>query len=170
MKKTILIIRSVSFQQLDKNLTEIVKRFPTTEYEYHLLTHGHGLAQAETYTVLTEAIDYDSRQNFSYFHIPPPLKHKNRHTTPPYEAIIVPVTNKTGVGFLNVLTMVLRIPSHTIYICNLVSEIQEISRGAIHRQLFGALGFSFLAGILAIPFSLVTLPAILCYLSLHRKH
>jgi hypothetical protein len=168
MKKNILIVRSVSFQQLDKNLTEIVKRFPAADFQFHLLTHGHGLPQAETYTVLTELIDYQSRQNFSFFHVPEGLKKNRANMGAPYEAIIVPMTNKTGVGFLNVLVMTLRIPTHTIYICNLVSEIQEITKRAILKQMVRSFFFSIWAGVLVLPLAVMILPFICLFLGLRR--
>jgi hypothetical protein len=160
MKKKILIIRSVSFQQLDKNLTAIVQRFPLEEYELHLLTHAHGLERAKSYRAITEIIEYDSRKNFTFFHVPRNLK--NNHTQ--YDAIVIPVTNTSGVGFLNVQALALRIPSQSIYMCNLVSEMPEISRLGIWTQIVKAGLFSALAAVLAIPLSLFAFPVLLAAL------
>ncbi len=169
MKKKVLIVRSVSFQQLDQNMTEIVNRFPVQDYSIHLLTHGHGMEQARTYTAVSEILDYESRKNFSFFHLPGRLKKKDINYSGPYEAIIVPVTNKTGTGFLNVLAMAGRIRSHSIYICNLISEMREISRKEILGQMIKSFFFSFLAVLMAVPLAVTALPVVLVSLGKQRE-
>jgi hypothetical protein len=165
MKKKILIIRSVSFQQLDKNLTAIVKQFPPQEYEIHLMTHSHGLERAKSYGSISKIIDYDSRKNFNFFHLPKSLKQKQ----PKYHTILVPVTNKSGVGFLNVLTLTLRIPSQSIYFCNLVSEMTQITRTGIMMQMIRAALFSSLAAVITIPMAILTLPFLLVSLKMRKR-
>jgi len=136
MKKKVLLVRSVSFQQLDKNLNGIVALFSTDEYEFHLLTHGHGLQRAATYGAVSRIIDYGSRGNFSFFHFPSGLERAaSRGVAESYDMVIVPVTNISGVGFLNVLAMALRLPARKIYVCNLVSEIFPLSRSRIVVRL-----------------------------------
>jgi hypothetical protein len=157
MKKKALIVRSISFQQLDKNLDAIVRRFPG--YEFHLLTHSHGIDGAANYTSISKVIDYGSRKNFSFFHAPGELK----NVLPSYDAIIVPVTNMTGAGFLNVFLMALRIPSHSIYRCNLISEIREIPGKTILFHAFKSFSLSVFSAVLTIPLVIVFLPVMGIY-------
>lgn len=169
MKKKILIIRAVSFQQLDKNLNAIVKGFPAGQFELYLLTHGHGMERAKTYKALSGIIDYRSRKNFSLFHLPRVLKKKSlKKENLFYEAVIVPVTNTSARGFLNVLALARRIPSHSIYICNLVSDIREISRTQIVLDMFKGTLFTIFAALLAVPLAIILIPPLLIGL-LSRK-
>jgi hypothetical protein len=169
MKKKALIVRSVSFQQLDKNMKGITQRFPG--YEFHLLTHSHGIDCAQGYASISEVIDYGSRKNFSLFHVPEVLKNLKKKEAV-YDVIIVPVTNKTGTGFLNVLLMAYRIRSGTIYICNLVSEIWEVPRAAILYRAFKSFLFSIISTLMTVPLTLVTLPVLLTgfLISRLKKH
>jgi len=170
MKKTILIIRSVSFQQLDKNLTAIARQFPTTHYRFQLLTHSHGIDRARSYTAISDLIDYDSPGNFSFFHLPRSLKRKEmKARKQSYEAIIVPVTNITGTGFLNVLALTLRIRTKKIFICNLVSDIRETSKVAILRQILTAGISSLLAAVATVPLAVIALPYLLISLVTKKK-
>jgi len=153
--KRILIIRSVSYQQLDKNLNALVALFPGAEYS--LLTHSHGLEQARTYQVLSQIIDYGSRKNFSLFHLPRSL-HKGEGNY--YDLVVVPVTNLSGVGFFNVFLMALRIDSRHIYICNMRSEIWEVPRRRLWWKGVKAAIFSLLAGVLVMPFFILVIPVI----------
>lgn len=158
MKKKVLIIRSVSFQQLDKNLEKIEEQFPVSggEWECHLLTHDHGTRRAASYKAITQIIAYGSRRNFTFFHLPLCLRKSRKN----YEAIIVPVTNKTGAGFLNVLAMTLRIPSASIYICNLTSDIWKVSRKKIVFQVVKSALFSLLSVVLVLPLVILILPVL----------
>ncbi|MCP5108000.1 MAG: hypothetical protein GY950_31715 [bacterium] len=158
-EKKILIIRSVSFQQLDKNVMGIMEKFRAGDWAFYLLTHSHGMNRAGKYEMLAGTLDYRSRKNFSLFHLPGELK-KNT-----FDAVIVPVTNKTGAGFLNVFLMTLRIKAEKIYCCNLVSEIWRVPRRKIlfhgvKAVLFSAVSILFTAvSIILIP--VLILPSLL---------
>lgn len=156
MKKNVLIIRSVSFQQLDKNIIRIkeAEAFAgpdSIDWAFYLLTHSHGTNRARKYETLSGIFDYRSRKNFSFFHIPKKLAKEKFH------AVIVPVTNKTGAGFLNVFLMTLRLKTKKIYCCNLVSDIWEIPRLKIIFQLFRSMLFSLVSLVLTF-ISLLLLP------------
>lgn len=163
MTKNALIIRSVSFQQLDKNLVAIGERFPAGEYRLHLLTHGHGIGRARSYSDIGEIIDYGSKKNFSLFHLPGDLK--GRH----YDAVIVPVTNLTGAGFLNVLVMTLRIDTPRLYICNLTSDIWEVPRWKILFKAVRAVIYSMIATVLALPGMVLATPVLLGFAIFGKK-
>ena len=174
MKKKILVIRSVSFQQLDKNLAAIETQFPISEgeYEIHLLTHAHGIPHAQSYTAVSHIIDYGSRGNFSFFHLPRCLKRSKSTLPTGYEAIVVPVTNMSGAGFLNVLLMSLRIPAASIYICNLVSEMWKVPRRQILFRAFKSLFYSLLAAASVLPlliFFIVIFPFFLLFRGTGKK-
>lgn len=151
--KRVLIIRSVSFQQLDKSLVAVRQRFPGAEL--HLLTHSHGLEQAAGYKDIVRVIDYGSRKNFSSHHIPSSLAGGVS-----YDAIIVPVTNITGVGFLNVLGVAFRIDSKQVFICNLVSDFREVPRRSIVFLNVRASLLTVLATFFTIPFFIIMLPVL----------
>jgi len=177
MKKKILIIRSVSFQQLDKNLAAIAKQFPVGggQWELHLLTHSHGIPQARSYKAISQLIDYGSRGNFSFFHLPRCFKKSksapgdrgasgaDNKEEKGYEAIVVPVTNKSGAGFLNVLFMSLRIPTRSIYMCNLLSEIWKVSRKRIVFLALKSCFFSLFAAVMILPLLILFLSVFLVF-------
>ena len=146
-----MIIRSVSFQQLDKNLCRIKEMFPTPGTTFYLLTHSHGIERAGKYRVFSEVIDYQSRKDFSFFHLPRRLKKEKFH------AVIVPVTNKTGAGFLNVFASALRIKAEKIYRCTPASDIRQVPRKEIISKLMKATFFSAMAFLFTLV-SLVILP------------
>ena len=121
--KRLLIIRSASFQQLDSNLQHIRKKFP--RHEIHLLTHEHGKRLARKYKDVNRIWGYPHRGGFSFRKVPDDLK---KHE---FDAVIIPVTNLSGAGFMNVFLFSLRIPAGQRHVCNLVSEITPISRREI---------------------------------------
>lgn len=151
--KRVLIIRSVSFQQLDKNLAAVRNYFP--DAELHLLTHSHGLKRAETYEELSRIIDYGSRKNFSARHMPSSILKGQK-----YDAVVVPATNKTGTGFLNVLGAALKTGAEKIYMCNLVSEIWEVKRRTIISRRWWSVVLSVVSAILTVPLFLLMLPVL----------
>lgn len=168
MKKKVLIIRSVSFQQLDQNLAALVKEFPSESYELHLLTHNHGIERAKSYEALSAVIDYERRGNFSAFFVPQTLKKKTLKKNI-YEAVVVPVTNRTGLGFLNVQWLAFRIPARKILICNMLSELRTVSRPGIVLHGVQSLLFSILAGLGTAVMGLIMIPYLLFRLLVSQK-
>lgn len=121
--KELLIIRSVSFQQLDKNLAAILQKFG--DYRINLLTHEHGVLLAEKYRQIDGIIVYPHTSGFKFQDQVPALKDKT------FEAAIVPVTNVTGAGFFNVLLFSLTIKAKKRILCNVRSELKEMTRFSI---------------------------------------
>lgn len=142
MKKQVLIIRSVSFQQLDKNVVHIRDAFPDSDL--CLLTHSHGVDGAKKYELFSDIFDYETRKNFSFFHVPRRLKRKK------FGAVVVPVTNKTGAGFLNVFLLALRLKTDKIYCCNLISEVWEVPRWKLAAQMLRSVFFSLVSSVLTL--------------------
>ncbi len=157
--KKVLVIRSVSFQQLDKNLPRIMKRFPGSEF--YLLTHTHGTNRAKKYAGLAGIIDYSSRKNFTFSHLPRECREAG------FDAVVVPVTNQTGAGFLNVFLMALRVGAGEYYCCNMVSEIWKVPRWKTIGRFLGGIFYSGLSVIFSA--LLVVLLPLLLPISLLKK-
>ncbi|HYH02954.1 MAG TPA: hypothetical protein VEC37_07615 [Bacillota bacterium] len=121
--KELLIIRSASFQQLDKNIGVIAERFP--EHNIHILTHEHGVLLARKYKMIKEIFVYPYRSGFSYWKKTLEIKEKT------FDVVIVPVTNLSGAGFFNVLLFSLSIKACQRFCCNVVSELTALSPGGI---------------------------------------
>lgn len=117
--KKILIIRSVSMQQLDNNLIEIKKRYPDSII--HLLTHEHAAKLAEKYEMIDHIIVYPYVGSFDHRRMLNDMAFDN------YDIVIIPVSNITGNGFLNVLLFAKAIKAKEKIICNLVSEMKEVT-------------------------------------------
>lgn len=161
-EKRILIIRSVSFQQLDKNLVQVKETFSGQEVSLYLLTHSHGVERGEKYGIFTGVIDYESPGDFSFFHLPNQLKKEK------FQAVIVPVSNQTGAGFLNVFALALRIRPREIYCCTPSSDIRLVPRKEIITRLLKAGFFSAAAAVFTLV-SLVILPFLILPALLFKK-
>jgi len=134
----ILIIRSAGFQQLDKNMPEIVRHFPDSRIS--LLTHEHGVQPAQKYRELNRIHVYPYAASFHPRRRVPELAGKS------FDAVVVLVANLSGSGFLNVLRFALTIRAKRYYICNLVSEIREVRPADIRLRHTLNLGYIALAG------------------------
>lgn len=125
--KELLIIRSVSFQQLDKNLVAIREHFP--DHKLSLLTHEHGLLLAQKYKDIDQIYVYPYKESFSYRRKVKELQDKE------FDTVIIPVTNLSGAGFLNVFLFSLSLKTKKRLVCNVISGLGEVSR--IHILLMG---------------------------------
>ena len=145
--REILIIRSVSFQQLDKNLPVIKERYP--DHKISVLTHEHGALLARKYKDVETVYIYPSREGFSYKNKVIEIKDKF------FDAVVIPVANVSAAGFFNVLKFSLSIKAGQRIVCNVVSEMREIKPAAIRltgmrNGIFTALSIA-LTCIAAIP-------------------
>jgi hypothetical protein len=146
----LLIIRSVSFQQLDKALPVMRQAYPGARVE--LLTHEHGVAQAHAMPGIDGVRVYPYRGGFSWWRPVPVLRGEM------YDAVVVPVANATGAGFWNVCLFALTIKARTRVLCKVTSELTELTRV---RILAGALKRGTLvplAALGAVMLGLVVLP------------
>jgi len=116
--KEVLIIRSVSFQQLDLNLAAIKSQYP--EWRLSVLTHEHGLLLAQKYQAIDRVYVYPFKEGFSYRR---PVKELREKV---FDTVIIPVANLSGAGFLNVLFFSLTLKCKSRIICNLVSELRPV--------------------------------------------
>lgn len=146
---------------MDKNVVRIKEMF--TGSEFALLTHSHGVNRAGKYEMLSDVFDYRNRKNFSFFFIPRRLKRER------FDVVVVPVTNKTGAGFLNVFLLALRLKgSGTVYCCNLVSDVWPVPGRKIVFQALRSLFFSAAAVVLGF-ISILILPVLLLSSLLFKK-
>ncbi|OPJ55120.1 hypothetical protein [Clostridium oryzae] len=121
--KELLIIRSVSFQQLDLNFTAIKEKY--THCNISLLTHEHGVKLAKKYKDIKNIYVYPYKEGFKAGNSVEELKQKK------FDVVIVPVTNISGAGFFNVLKFSKMINANKRVMCNVVSELNEISDSRI---------------------------------------
>lgn len=119
----LLIVRSAPFQQLDSNMAAINQAFPN--HRISILTHEHGISLASKYKSVAQVYVYPHTGGFAFRKAVPELKDKR------FEAVVVPVTNITGAGFLNVLLFSLTLKAKRRFVCNLVSDIRETSSAKI---------------------------------------
>jgi len=146
--KEVLIIRSASFQQLDKNLPAIMAKFPETRLS--ILTHEHGVKIAQKYADIDEVFSYNFRSGFSYFKWISSLREKK------FDAVVMPVTNVTGSGFVNVFLFSLRIQCRQRWICNLVSDFTEVKKRDILFKATGSALFKLLSLLFTAGLSILT--------------
>ena len=150
--KNILIIRSVSFQQLDLNLPVIKEKYSPCSIS--LLTHEHGLKLAEKYSDIDKIYTYPYKEGFNIKNTVSELKNTE------FDAAIVPVTNITGSGFFNVLKFSKSIKCKECVMCNVVSEIKPFTMNNIYwmemKNNFMSIA-SIFATVMLSPIILITL-------------
>lgn len=151
--KELLIVRSVSFQQLDLNLPKIRSKFPN--YNLNILTHAHGVKLAEKYDDINQIYIYDYKESFNFKHKSKSLKDKK------FDILIIPVSNITGAGFANVFSFALTIKSKKKYMCNLVSDIKYISNLNIITKVIINFIYKGLAYILTFILALLLIPILI---------
>lgn len=151
--RKVLIIRSVSLQQLDLIIGKIADNLKADTI--HLLTPPHNHSHCEKYKDISKIIDYPEKTSFSCLTLPDELKKEE------YDAVVVPVSNIKGSGFLNVMLLAMRVKAKEIYTCNLATDIKKLSRtGIVARKLLDLLAIPFsavLTLISIIPVSLILL-------------
>ncbi|PKM82364.1 MAG: hypothetical protein CVU89_05010 [Firmicutes bacterium HGW-Firmicutes-14] len=146
----VLIIRSVSFQQLDKNIKAIREKYRNCRIS--LLTHEHGVKLAEKYKNIYRVYVYPYQGSFSYGK---PVKElENRD----FDTVIIPVTNISGAGFSNVCLFALTIKAKKYVICNMVSDLREISRAGVFAVVAKNAVISVLASLFTVLIGVVVLP------------
>ncbi|MBB6281993.1 hypothetical protein [Geobacillus subterraneus] len=124
--KKLLIVRSASMQQLDKNLKKIMQLFPNDEYEYYILTHEHSVKLVEKYEMIKQIVVYPYSQSFSIKRRVSEIKDEW------YDVVVIPVANLTGAGFFNVFQFSLSLKTKRRVVCNLVSELWDITPRQIY--------------------------------------
>lgn len=155
--KNILIIRSVSFQQLDLNLPAIKEKYG--ECKISLLTHEHGVKLAEKYSDIEKIYVYPYKDGFN-------IANKVKELADiKFDVVVVPVTNINGGGFFNVLKFSKSINTKERVICNVISDISSFTMGNIYLLEIK----SFLMKVIAILVIVIISPIILITLLFKLK-
>ena len=155
--KNILIIRSVSFQQLDLNLPAIKEKYG--ECKISLLTHEHGVKLAEKYSDIDKIYVYPYKDGFNISNKVNELSNIN------FDIVVVPVTNINGGGFFNVLKFSKSINAKERVICNVISDISSFTMGNIYSLEIK----SFLMKIISILATVIISPIVLIVLLFKLK-
>jgi len=146
----ILLIRSVSFQQVDRQWEEWRKRFPGAEW--YILTHAHGEAAAGRYEGLRRVFVYPWKSPFCWYRPASCLKGES------FDCVVVPFSNASGAGFGNVMLFTLTVRARRRLSCNLSGQWREwtcfgIFASALVRGMT-AVAAGCLAALAAVPFAL----------------
>lgn len=159
--KNILMIRSVSFQQLDLNLPAIKAKYG--ECKISLLTHEHGVKLAEKYKDIEKIYVYPYKNGFNISGKVNELSNIN------FDVVVVPVTNINGGGFFNVLKFSKSINSNERVICNVISDISSFTMANIYSLEIKSFFMKFISIIATVVISPILLIALLIKLKFIEK-
>jgi hypothetical protein len=148
--KTALVIRSSSFQHMDGVMDTLRRDF--SDADVTILTHAHGAAQARKYAHAYGKVRvavYPHRGNFSFFR-PPGLTGTADYDScglpaEPFDAVIIPVGNDSGSGFLNVFLFTLRVRANRRFMCNRLLQMKEFSGARIIASAAAGILYSIFA-------------------------
>lgn len=157
--KKLLIVRSASFWQLDINLPQIKKQF--SDYQLAILTHSSGVDKAKEYECISEIYEYKYNGSFNKKNVVKEIQNQK------FDAVIILVTNLTGAFFENAIGYGCSIRAKEYYICNMVSELEKITKFNLFQRKFINLVIKICAGILTVPIGIIY--GIVCNLRLHLK-
>lgn len=159
--KNILIIRSVSFQQLDLNLPAIKEKYG--ECKISLLTHEHGVKLAEKYSDIEKIYVYPHKNGFN-------IKEKvDELSNIKFDVVVVPVTNINGGGFFNVLKFSKSINADERVICNVISDIITFTMADIYLLQIKSFFMKFISVIATVIISPIVLIVLLLKLKFIEK-
>ena len=130
-----------------------------------ILTHAHGQAQARKYSLVHGEVRvavYPHRGNFSFFRPPGELGADisgpcgldpdcsdglgpEKTESKPFDAVVVPVGNDSGSGFLNVFLFTLRVRAGRRFMCNRLLQMKEFSGARIIVSAVAGIFYSIAA-------------------------
>jgi hypothetical protein len=155
----ILIVRSAPIQQLDASLSKIKQKFNSSNLS--ILSHEHSIELLNKYGGIKKCITYPFKESFD-------ISRKAKFDAGErFDHAVVMVGNLSGCGFQNVLFFALSLPVRKIWVCNLIGELNPISRAGIILKSFRNQIFKYAAFLLAAIFCLFTFP--LLFIFLNRK-
>lgn len=155
--KNILIIRSVSFQQLDLNIPVIKDKYSPCSIS--ILTHEHGVKLAEKYSYINQIYIYPYKDGFNINHKVNGLAKSN------FDLVVVPVTNINGGGFFNVLNFSKSINCKERVICNVIGNITPFTINKIYLLEIK----NFLMKLISILATIIVSPIVLIVLLIKLK-
>lgn len=154
--KELLIVRSVSFQQIDLVLPAIRERFP--DHRLVLLTHPHGVPIARKSPEFGEVLVYPHKGSFRVWRGAPELAGRS------FEAVVVPVTSAGGGGFFNVFAFSFRIPAERRWMCLPAGDLAPLTTGGLLRGAAGRAQASAIAFVAVAALAPVLVLSLLCLL------
>jgi len=152
MERRLLIVRSVSFQQLDLLLPPLRGAFP--EHRFELLTHAHGLAIARTYPEFQVVHSYPHAGSFRFGMPVPDLGSTE------FDVVLVPVASMGGGGYFNVLLFAFGLAARQRLICLPDGSIRPLTAGGVLARAARHLGLALVAGLAAVPLGLAAMLAL----------
>jgi hypothetical protein len=161
--QNLLLIRSISFQQLDLLMPQLKEVFP--QHKFALLTHPHGVSIAQKSPAIDEVVPYPHKGTFQFWRTAPLLKGKA------FDTVIIPVGSLSGGGFFNVIMYAASIPARQRLICYPDGRLELLMLGRITKSALARLGAGFLAGLgtlLLTPLLIVLIPVLLAWLRWSR--
>lgn len=138
----ILLIRSVSFQQMDRQWEAWQKRFSGAEW--YILTHAHGEVVAGRYEGVQRVFVYPWKSPFCWYRPAPCLQGES------FDCVVVPFSNTSGAGFGNVMLFALTVRAKRRLSCNLSGQWREWRRFDILFSAFVRGMMAVVAGCLAL--------------------
>ncbi|URZ00931.1 hypothetical protein [Clostridium felsineum] len=159
--KKLLIVRSASFQQLDLNLKAIEEKYKG--YEISMLTHEHGVKLAEKYNDIKNIYVYRYKESFKKGNSVKEIENIK------FDVIIVPVTNISGAGFFNVFKYALSINGDKIVMCNVVSELKDVSVSSLYVMRISNFIFRIVAFLITGVLGVILTPVLLWKFKSVRK-
>jgi hypothetical protein len=144
-------------QQLDSIMMQKKLLFDDRAY-VKIFTHDNYMADlCENYGEKQQVIRYTHKGNFSPFKI---MKDFRDYVSSRFDEIIIPITNKSGSGYFNVILFAKRqFPESKIWLLTPDYKLQKVNFNKVFMNnliywLFGIVGIIFYK-IVAIPFLLV---------------
>lgn len=132
MKKKVLVVRSASYHQFEKNLDAIACAFPDAQLT--LLEHRGRLYAAKRYSDRLERIAIYPSDGIFTSAIPPKFQQGER-----FDDAVIQYANLDGEGYGNVTRFAFCLPADRLWSCNAESKLVPLTRlGYIGRKILGA--------------------------------
>ncbi|MBM7866714.1 hypothetical protein GTO89_08155 [Heliobacterium gestii] len=122
-EKWCLLIRAVSFQQIDKIVPALVQEYPGMKLA--ILTHAHGRDMAAGYGEVDEVLVYPEVGSFDPAKVPEAVRSRR------WDTVVAPVANVSGSGFYNVLRFSLAIPARQHVQINLPGQLSPLTSAGL---------------------------------------
>lgn len=141
--KRLLIVRSVSFSQLDINMPQIEKQFQG--YQIDVLTNSSSVDTVKKYKCINKVYIYNFDGSFNKKNVVKEIKDQK------FDVVIILVNNVSGLFFENVIHFGYSIKAEKYYICNMASELKKITRlNLISNDLLN-ISIKLIASVLTLP-------------------
>ncbi len=131
VKKKVLVVRSASYYQFEKNLDAIKEAFPDARLT--LLEHRERLYAAKRYSDQFERIEIYPSDGMFTSAILPKISQEER-----FDDAVIQYGNVDGEGYSNVTRFAFCLPADRLWSCNSDSKILPLTRlGFLSRRILG---------------------------------